>query len=97
VQLWLTETYGLVDFDNPRQLALLDLLGVRSLREVFPDTRAQRLGTASTQGSQRPSTVSNAPEAAETGVGLEIIDGHGGPSGTRSVSMRVDQDDFTTL
>jgi site-specific DNA recombinase len=34
VALWLPETYGPVDFDNPRQLALLDLLGVRSLREV---------------------------------------------------------------
>ncbi|TWJ21069.1 recombinase family protein [Micromonospora endolithica] len=34
VQLWLPETYGPVDFDNPRQLALLDLLGVHSQREV---------------------------------------------------------------
>jgi hypothetical protein len=34
VALWLPETYGPVDFDNPRQLALLDLLGVRSQREV---------------------------------------------------------------
>ncbi|PWR16386.1 recombinase family protein [Micromonospora sicca] len=34
VQLWLPETYGPVDFDNPRQLALLDLLGVHSRREV---------------------------------------------------------------
>jgi hypothetical protein len=32
--LWLPETYGPVDFDNPRQLALLDLLGVHSQREV---------------------------------------------------------------
>jgi DNA invertase Pin-like site-specific DNA recombinase len=32
--LWLPETYGPVDFDSPRQLALLDLLGVRSQREV---------------------------------------------------------------
>lgn len=34
IQLWLPETYGPVDFDNPRQLALLDLLGVHSQREV---------------------------------------------------------------
>ncbi|GGQ83943.1 hypothetical protein GCM10010166_62720 [Couchioplanes caeruleus subsp. azureus] len=34
ITLWLPETYGPVDFDNPRQLALLDLLGVRSQREV---------------------------------------------------------------
>jgi DNA invertase Pin-like site-specific DNA recombinase len=34
MQLWLPETYGRVDFDNPRQLALLDLLGVHSQREV---------------------------------------------------------------
>jgi DNA invertase Pin-like site-specific DNA recombinase len=34
VALWLPETYGPVDFDSPRQLALLDLLGVRSQREV---------------------------------------------------------------
>ena len=34
VALRLPETYGPVDFDNPRQLALLDLLGVRSQREV---------------------------------------------------------------
>ncbi|MFG1885804.1 hypothetical protein [Micromonospora sp. NPDC049102] len=34
LQLWLPETYGPVDFDNPRQLALLDLLGVHSQREV---------------------------------------------------------------
>ncbi|WP_238453429.1 recombinase family protein [Micromonospora sp. ATA51] len=34
VQLWLPETYGPVDFDNPRQMALLDLLGVHSRREV---------------------------------------------------------------
>ncbi|GAA2532511.1 recombinase family protein [Pilimelia columellifera] len=34
IQLWLPETYGPVDFDNPRQLALLDLLGVRSQREI---------------------------------------------------------------
>ncbi|MCW3817758.1 recombinase family protein [Micromonospora sp. DR5-3] len=34
VQLWLPETYGPVDFDNSRQLALLDLLGVHSQREV---------------------------------------------------------------
>ena len=34
VALWLPETYGPVDFDNPRQLALLDLLGVRSHREI---------------------------------------------------------------
>jgi DNA invertase Pin-like site-specific DNA recombinase len=32
--LWLPETYGPVDFTNPRQLALLDLLGVRSQREI---------------------------------------------------------------
>jgi hypothetical protein len=34
VALWLPETYGPVDFDSARQLALLDLLGVRSQREV---------------------------------------------------------------
>ena len=34
VALWLPEIYGPVDFDSPRQLALLDLLGVRSQREV---------------------------------------------------------------
>ncbi len=34
VALWLPETYGPVDFTNPRQLALLDLLGVRSQREI---------------------------------------------------------------
>jgi hypothetical protein len=34
VALWLPETYGPVDLDNPRQLALLDLLGVRSHREM---------------------------------------------------------------
>ncbi|AGL16089.1 recombinase [Actinoplanes sp. N902-109] len=34
VALWLPETYGPVDFDSPRQLALLDLLGVRSQQEV---------------------------------------------------------------
>ncbi|MET8151825.1 recombinase family protein [Actinoplanes sp. NPDC049668] len=34
IALWLPETYGPVDFDHPRQLALLDLLGVRSQREV---------------------------------------------------------------
>lgn len=34
VGLWLPETYGPVDFDNPRHLALIDLLGVRSQREV---------------------------------------------------------------
>ncbi|MFD0817500.1 recombinase family protein [Micromonospora zhanjiangensis] len=43
VQLWLPETYGPVDFDNPRQLALLDLLGVHSQREV---SRARRRTTA---------------------------------------------------
>ncbi|WP_256370657.1 recombinase family protein [Micromonospora sp. KC723] len=43
VQLWLPETYGPVDFDNPRQLALLDLLGVRSQREV---SRARHRTTA---------------------------------------------------
>ena len=31
---WLPETYGPVDFDDPRQMAVLDLLGVRSLRET---------------------------------------------------------------
>ncbi|WP_246002294.1 recombinase family protein [Allorhizocola rhizosphaerae] len=34
VQLWLPETYGPVDFGNPRHLALLDLLGVHSRREI---------------------------------------------------------------
>ncbi|GAA5201850.1 hypothetical protein GCM10023322_82580 [Rugosimonospora acidiphila] len=34
VQLRLPETYGPVDFDNPRQLAPLDLLGGHSWREV---------------------------------------------------------------
>jgi DNA invertase Pin-like site-specific DNA recombinase len=34
VPLWLPETDGPVDFDNPRQLALLDLLGVHSYREI---------------------------------------------------------------
>jgi DNA invertase Pin-like site-specific DNA recombinase len=43
VQLWLPETYGPVDFDNPRQLALLDLLGVHSQREV---SRARYCTTA---------------------------------------------------
>ncbi|MFI7074491.1 recombinase family protein [Micromonospora sediminicola] len=43
VQLWLPETYGPVDFNNPRQLALLDLLGVHSQREV---SRAQHRTTA---------------------------------------------------
>lgn len=43
VQLWLPETYGPVDFDNPRQLALLDLLGVQSQREV---SRARHRTTA---------------------------------------------------
>jgi hypothetical protein len=43
VQLWLPETYGPVDFDNPRQLALLDLLGVHSQREV---SRARHRTTA---------------------------------------------------
>lgn len=43
VQLWLPEAYGPVDFDNPRQLALLDLLGVHSQREV---SRARHRTTA---------------------------------------------------
>lgn len=43
VQLWLPETYGPVDFDNPRQLALLDLLGVHSQREM---SRARHRTTA---------------------------------------------------
>ncbi|MEH1017766.1 recombinase family protein [Micromonospora sp. CPCC 206060] len=43
VQLWLPETYGPVDFNNPRQLALLDLLGVHSQREV---SRARHRTTA---------------------------------------------------
>jgi site-specific DNA recombinase len=34
IELWLPETYGPVDFDNPRHLALTDLLGVRSYREI---------------------------------------------------------------
>jgi site-specific DNA recombinase len=34
VALWLPETYGPVGFGDARQLALLDLLGVRSRREV---------------------------------------------------------------
>lgn len=34
VALWLPETYGPVDFDDPRHLAVIDLLGVRSQREV---------------------------------------------------------------
>jgi site-specific DNA recombinase len=34
VALWLPEAYGPVDFDSARQLALLNLLGVRSQREV---------------------------------------------------------------
>jgi DNA invertase Pin-like site-specific DNA recombinase len=34
VRLWLPETYGPVDFDNPRHLAVIDALGVRSQREV---------------------------------------------------------------
>lgn len=34
IALWLPETYGPVDFNSPRQIALLDLLGVRSQREV---------------------------------------------------------------
>jgi DNA invertase Pin-like site-specific DNA recombinase len=34
IQLWLPETYGPVDFASSRQLALLDLLGVHSRREV---------------------------------------------------------------
>jgi hypothetical protein len=34
IQLWLPETYGPVGFDSSRQLAVLDLLGVRSLGEV---------------------------------------------------------------
>jgi DNA invertase Pin-like site-specific DNA recombinase len=34
VALWLPETYGPVDFDNPRHLAVIDLLGIRSQREV---------------------------------------------------------------
>jgi DNA invertase Pin-like site-specific DNA recombinase len=48
VQLWLPETYGPVDFDNPRQLALLDLLGVHSYREV---ARA-RYRTTAAMGAQ---------------------------------------------
>ncbi|MGY3521006.1 recombinase family protein [Micromonospora sp. PTRAS2] len=43
VQLWLPETYGPVNFENPRQLALLDLLGVHSQREV---SRARHRTTA---------------------------------------------------
>ncbi|MEW2385928.1 recombinase family protein [Micromonospora sp. NPDC047707] len=43
VQLWLPETYGPVDSDNPRQLALLDLLGVHSQQEV---SRARHRTTA---------------------------------------------------
>jgi site-specific DNA recombinase len=46
VGLWLPETYGPVDFDNPRHVALIDLLGVRSQREVsrarFRTTAAMR-------------------------------------------------------
>ncbi|GGQ84005.1 hypothetical protein GCM10010166_62800 [Couchioplanes caeruleus subsp. azureus] len=34
IALWMPETYGPIDCDIPRQLALLDLLGVRSQREV---------------------------------------------------------------
>jgi hypothetical protein len=33
VELWLPEVYGPVDFDNPRHLAVVDLLG-RSAREI---------------------------------------------------------------
>jgi DNA invertase Pin-like site-specific DNA recombinase len=43
VQLWLPETYGPIDFDNPRHLALVDLLGFRSYREV---SRARHRTTA---------------------------------------------------
>ena len=43
MHLWLPETYGPVNFDNPRQLALLDLLGVHSQREV---SRARHRTTA---------------------------------------------------
>jgi DNA invertase Pin-like site-specific DNA recombinase len=48
VGLWLPETYGPVDFDNPRHLAVIDLLGVRSQREV---TRA-RLRTMAAMRAQ---------------------------------------------
>jgi hypothetical protein len=34
VELWLPEAYGPVDFDNPRHLAIIDLLGVQSHREI---------------------------------------------------------------
>jgi DNA invertase Pin-like site-specific DNA recombinase len=34
VALWLPETYGPVDFEDPRHIAVIDLLGVRSQREV---------------------------------------------------------------
>jgi site-specific DNA recombinase len=34
VALWLLETHGPVDFDNRRHLAMIDLLGVQSQREV---------------------------------------------------------------
>lgn len=43
VALWLPETDGPVNFEDPRQVALLDLLGVRSQREV---TRARYRTTA---------------------------------------------------
>jgi DNA invertase Pin-like site-specific DNA recombinase len=46
IGLWLPETDGPVDFDDPRHLALIDLLGVRSQREVsrarFRTTAAMR-------------------------------------------------------
>jgi DNA invertase Pin-like site-specific DNA recombinase len=53
VGLWLPETYGPVDFDNPRHLAVIDLLGVRSQREVSRAryrTMAAMRAQAETQG-----------------------------------------------
>ena len=53
MRLWLPETYGPVDFDDPRHLAVIDLLGVRSQREVSRArfrTMAAMRAQAETQG-----------------------------------------------
>jgi hypothetical protein len=72
VQLWLPETYGPVDFDNPRQLALLDLLGVHSQRECPgpgtappPPCALKRSGRVDTSAAGRP-TATNSSTPART-------------------------------